>query len=140
MKDWVLDTGYTYLAITQEFGGTWAKGICPLAAAEEVKRRHRKTAVVYVYYGKDKYMYCGDLGDLMFNPQHPLPKPIGRYYITKRTVRSVTKKDWCGKNRTLRQLLPLAKWITEETKYFKNIRQKSTSLKNKGATHDDSHV
>jgi len=120
-KDWVLPTGYTYLAYTAGSIGTWAKDICPLAAVEAVKNSHRSNAIVYVFYGKDNDIQVGELGGLLFHPQRVLPKPIGRYYITSRTIRSLTKKDWNGKT----PFVPLAQWITEQTDYFKNVRKKS---------------
>ena len=127
MENHILPGGYTYIAITQSFPGAWAKDICPLGA---IKRCHNHTesdsrSIINLYYGKDKHMNAGTMGELTFNTQHP-PRAIGIYRATSNSIRGLRKSDWSKSAR--KPYIPLKDWLLEQMNYFKSCK-KITSLK-----------
>ena len=63
-KDWVLPNGFTYIASTAGFYGSWAKATDPVTAARKAARGEKN--FVSVWYGPDETSHVNDMGGLSY--------------------------------------------------------------------------
>ena len=94
----VLPNGYTFLAITSGYYGSWAKATDPVTAIRDAHDENggKKNAVM-VIYGKNDEIYAGDLGGYGWQADNP-PTPIGMFTVTDRSIKPVAKGDFNEKH------------------------------------------
>ena len=90
----VLPNGYTFLAVTSGFYGSWAKATDPVTA---IRNAHRdaggKKNAIYVIHGKNDKLTVSDFGGYSWQSETP-PTPIGIFTVTDRSIKPVAKGDF----------------------------------------------
>jgi len=90
----VLPNGFTFLAVTSGFYGSWAKATDPVTA---IRNAHRdaggKKNAIYVIYGKNEELKVSDYGGYQWHRETP-PTPIGIFTVTDRSIKPVAKGDF----------------------------------------------
>jgi len=66
-KDWVLPNGFTYIASTAGWYGSWAKATDPVTAARKASRGEKN--FVSVWYGPDETTHVNEMGGLSYAPE-----------------------------------------------------------------------
>lgn len=94
--DHALSNGYTFLAVTGGYYGSWAKATDPLTAirnaANELGYGDKKKAVVMCVYGKNGSVYCGSGGGIAWEDDQA-PTPIGLFTVTPTSIKPTKRGD-----------------------------------------------
>lgn len=94
--DHVLSNGYTFLAVTLGYYGSWAKATDPLTAirnaADENGYGDSKKVPVMCMYGKNGSIYCGAGGGIHWE-NDAIPTPIGLFTVTPKSITPMKKGD-----------------------------------------------
>jgi hypothetical protein len=94
--DHVLSNGYTFLAVTTGYYGSWAKATDPMTAirnaADEAGYGDKKKVAVMCVYGKHGSVYCGAGGGIMWEDDQA-PTPIGLFTVTPKAITATKKGD-----------------------------------------------
>mgnify|MGYP003144525120 FL=1 len=88
-KDWVLPNGFTYIASTAGFYGSWAKATDPVTAARNAVRDNgnKYPDFVSVWYGPDETTYINQMGGLQYHADTADKMvPIGFFEVRKNSV------------------------------------------------------
>ena len=67
-KDWVLPNGFTFIASTAGYYGSWAKALDPLTAVRNAARDNSNSypQFVSVWYGPDETSHVTEMGGLSY--------------------------------------------------------------------------
>jgi len=85
-KDWVLPNGFTYIASTAGFYGSWAKATDPVTAARNAARG--KKNFVSVWYGPDETSHVTDMGGLSYASESADKMvPVGFFEVGKNSIK-----------------------------------------------------
>jgi len=87
-NDHVLPNGFTFLAITSGYYGSWAKAHDPITAIKEAYKAEggQGRELVQVIYGKSKELHCTNMGGFQWEHGNP-PTPIGLFIVTSRSIK-----------------------------------------------------
>ena len=68
VKDWVLPNGFTFIASTAGYYGSWAKALDPLTAVRNAARDNSNSypQFVSVWYGPDETSHVTEMGGLSY--------------------------------------------------------------------------
>ena len=90
-KDHVLPNGYTFMAITTGYQGTWAKATDPVTAARNAAKAYSPSAkiAVQVFYGKSDDMKCAHSGGILWTDTPPIA--IGLFLVSKTIIKPMPK-------------------------------------------------
>lgn len=92
MTNHVLPSGDTFLAITMQHGGYWAKATDPITAIRDAySNASRKETVIACYFGDNKSLSVDDFdGGLLYDLEKP-PVPIGLFIVTRTSIKPLQK-------------------------------------------------
>lgn len=99
--DHVLSNGYTFLAVTSGYYGSWAKATDPLTAIRNAADEHgfsrygegdKNKLIVMCVYGKNGSVYCGAGGGICWENDEA-PTPIGLFTVTPKSITPTKKGD-----------------------------------------------
>lgn len=89
----VLSNGFTFLAVTTGFYGSWAKARDPITAARNAANANgygpNGKVAVQVWYGKSGELYCTQGGSASWEGDPPTP--IGLFLVTERNIKPMPK-------------------------------------------------
>ena len=92
-KDWVLPNGFTFIASTAGFYGSWAKATAPVTAARKAARVEKN--FVSVWYGPDKTSHVNDMGGLSYASESADKMvPVGCFEVGKNSIKP-SKDERC---------------------------------------------
>ncbi|MEK9848002.1 MAG: hypothetical protein VW445_09310 [Rhodospirillaceae bacterium] len=100
-NDHALPNGFTFLAITGGYYGSWAKAHDPITAIKKAYKAEggQGRKLVKVIYGKDEELHCTDMGGFQWEHGNP-PTPIGLFTVESRiikppnTIYPLTSNGW----------------------------------------------
>ena len=90
IKDWVLPNGFTYIASTAGFYGSWAKATDPLTAARNAAKYNGDLYphFVSVWYGPDETSHVTDMGGLSYaSDSADKMVPVGFFKVGKNSIK-----------------------------------------------------
>lgn len=92
--DHVLPNGFTFLASTAGYYGSWAKATDPITAIR-MAHRHKggKKNPIYVVYGENEELYVDNMGGFRWDRKTP-PTPIGLFTVTERSIKPMEAGDF----------------------------------------------
>ena len=94
-NDHALPNGFTFLAITGGYYGSWAKAHDPITAIKQAYKAEggQGRKLVKVIYGKDEELHCTDMGAFQWEHGNP-PTPIGLFTVTSRSIKPAEDGDF----------------------------------------------
>jgi len=90
VKDWVLPNGFTFIASTAGWHGSWAKATDPLTAARNAVKNNggNYPDFVSVWYGPSETTYINELGGLQYRADTADKMvPIGFFEVKKNSIK-----------------------------------------------------
>ena len=110
----VLPNGFTFLAMTSGYSGSWAKATDPVTAIRNAHSANggKKNAVI-VIYGKNDELYVAGLGGYNWQRENP-PTPIGIFTVTDRSIKPLAKGDF---NESHKDCLG---WMTDQIEHIEH--------------------
>ena len=96
-KDWVLPNGFTYIASTAGYYGSWAKALDPLTAARKAANYNGSSYphFVSVWYGPDETSHVTDMGGLSYASESADKMvPVGFFEVRKNSIKP-SKDERC---------------------------------------------
>lgn len=92
MTNHVLPSGATFVALTMQRSGYWAKAPDPITAIRNAyNHAGKKEAVIACYFGDNKSLSVDDFyGGLLYDRETP-PVPIGLFIVTRNSIKPLQK-------------------------------------------------
>ena len=96
-KDWVLPNGFTYIASTAGWYGSWAKATDPVTAARNAARYAGSgyPHFVSIWYAPDETTHVNEMGGLSYAPESADKMvAVGFFEVGKNSIKP-SKDDRC---------------------------------------------
>ena len=90
VKDWVLPNGFTFIASTAGYYGSWAKALDPLTAVRNAARDNSSSypQFVSVWYGPDETSHVTEMGGLSYASESADKMvPVGFFEVGKNSIK-----------------------------------------------------
>jgi len=93
-ESFTLDNGYTFHAVVQDLGATWARATDPITAIRNAARAHTSNfgigLPVVCMYGKADELQSDEWGSFRWKIENE-PVPIGLFNVTKTQIKPMPK-------------------------------------------------
>ena len=89
-KDWVLPNGFTYIASTAGWYGSWAKAADPVTAARKAARSNSNSypQFVSIWYAPDETTHVNEMGTLSWMSETADKfVPVGFFQMSKNSIK-----------------------------------------------------